>query len=208
MDSRFSYTASQLSDEELKNRLENRQKYLPETTEASVTELQQRGHVFSEEELGVIADDINAQRENAELPYKGFGRYNGNQQNTIVEDPYAPGFYSRRAIWGFSLFCGALFGSVLLAINIGKVKNTKGVLLTLLFGVVLTALQVFVTETLDAPNSAAYFWGGLGGLILDYVLWKKFIGNATFYRVRPIWGPLVVAAVFLALIVLAMLSTQ
>src|ERR1700743_1423518 len=127
MNDRFAYDASLLSDEELNNRVATHEKYLPETTEASVAELQQRGLVFSDEELDVINQDIQAQRENALQPYKGIGRSNGNHKNTIVEDPAAPQLYSRRATYVFSLFMGALFGSIMLAINSGKVKNTKGI---------------------------------------------------------------------------------
>jgi hypothetical protein len=100
MNSQFYHTASGLSDEELNDRIENRQKYLPETTEATITELQQRGHTFSEEELNIINQDIKAQRENVALYGKGsLGLSNNKYKSNLVDDPEAPMFYSRRAIY-------------------------------------------------------------------------------------------------------------
>jgi len=205
MTDQFAVRASLQSNEELQNRIATREKYLPETTEASVAELQKRGHVFTEEELDVINQDIAAQRENAALPYNGFGGASGNHKKTVVFDLDAPAFYSRRAIWGFSIFCSTLFGSAMLAINLGKIKNYKGVFWTLLFGTAFTTAQILIGNTLTGSSSIAYLGGFVGGLCLDYFFWKQFIGNATFYRERPIWGPLIVALVLLGLFVLAII---
>ena len=49
--------------------------------------------------------------------------------------------------------------------------------------------------------------GMLGGIILTQIFWKKFIGKDTKYRVHPIWTPLVICLVILALIIWAMLQS-
>jgi hypothetical protein len=62
METDFSFLASSRSNQELIERIDNRQKYMPETVEASLAELQSRGHEFSDEEVKVIREDTQAQR--------------------------------------------------------------------------------------------------------------------------------------------------
>lgn len=65
MELNYSYIASSLSTDELIDRVNNRQKYMPDSVEAAVKELQFRKHEFSDEELRQIAQDIRTQREDA-----------------------------------------------------------------------------------------------------------------------------------------------
>jgi hypothetical protein len=209
MNDRFAYDASLLSNEELNNRVAIREKYLPETTEAAVAELQSRGRVFSDEELDIIQQDLIAQRENAELSGKSSGAFSQTYNNVVVEDPAAPQLYSRKAIYLFTFFFGALFGSIMLAINSRKVNNSKGVLLALAFGIPVTILQIIAAEYIKASASSyGFFWGLVSAFIMDYVLWPRVIGTATFYRTKPIWVPLIIGLVFLALLVTAALMGQ
>ncbi|MBS1528482.1 MAG: hypothetical protein JST19_22735, partial [Bacteroidetes bacterium] len=99
MDLNFQYAASRRSDADLRERIDHREKYLPETIEASLEELQNRGHEFSDEELKVIREDIQAHRNNAYLADGRSGFFPGNDKAVIVEDLDAPSFYSRRNIF-------------------------------------------------------------------------------------------------------------
>jgi hypothetical protein len=202
MNDRFNYTASTLSTEELQDRIDNREKYLPETIEASVTELQNRGHVFTGEELQVIKEDLQAQHDNAGL--QGSGGISGTYKNTIVEDPAAPLFYSRRAVFLFAVFMGALFGSIMFAINLAKIKKYAEVVWVLLFGVGFTILQYILISYANTGNSLGIFFGLISGYSLDYFFWERFIGRSVFYRARPVWVPLIIAILLGALIVWGM----
>jgi hypothetical protein len=153
METNFKYIASSRSTEELIERIDNRQKYLPETIEASVAELQYRKHEFSDEELKVIGEDIQAQRDNAAITIGNLTMFNNDYKNVIVEDPDAPLMYSRRVIYFFSVFCGALFGSIMVAMNIAKTGKRNEVLYTVLFGVVFTVIQVFVGLNIAAGQA-------------------------------------------------------
>lgn len=202
MDSRFNYTASKLSDEELKVRIENRQKYLPETTEATVAELQQRGRVFSEEELNVIDQDIQAQRDNATIGGGGSsGFFNNQYKYNIVEDPEAPMLYSRRTVYIFSVLFGALFGSIMMAINCGKVNNRMGIVWVLLFGVFFTVVQFIGLEYVNGGSSYSYLCGFIAGACIDFFFWNRLVGNSTFYRAKPIWIPLIIGLLFAAFVI-------
>lgn len=76
----FNYTllASARTDDELMERIDNRQKYMPETVEASLAELQHRGKEFSDEEIRYIKEDMQARRRNAALINGALGIFNGD----------------------------------------------------------------------------------------------------------------------------------
>lgn len=204
MNDRFGYIASTLSTEELKARIENRPDYLPETTEASVAELQNRGVEFSEEEIAIINADLQAQRANALLPARGQGINNSAYKKNIVKDPAAPNLYSRRAIYLFTLFFSAFFGSVMFAMNAAKVKNNKGIWIALLFGLAFTTVQLYVGERIKAGSAYPIVCGFVAAACIDFGFWDRFIGRETFYRARNIWGPVAVGLLFIALIVAAL----
>ena len=190
MDLKFSAIASSRTDEELLACIENRQLYLPETIEASIAELQHRGHAFSEEELSVIEQDVQAHRNNAAIPGRRIGFANSSYKNNIVQDPDAPALYSRQAIYGFTFLCGALFGSIMMAINMAKIKNNNNIIWVLLFGALYTILEVVIVQSAHTSNALSIILNIAGAIIMESLLWNRFIGNATFYRLKPIWIPL------------------
>lgn len=210
MDDHFNFYASKRTNEELEERIENRQKYLPETIEASVTELQKRGREFTDEELLVINQDIQAQQENATTQDAGLNLWSNTYKNGIVEDPDAPYFYSKRAIYIFTILFSVVFGSVMLAINCWRIKNKTGALLSILFGIVFLTAQIFITQYANANSHSgpAYLFGFIAAIIINVGLWPKFIGNATFYRARPIWVPLIIAVVFSVLVIWSIIVSQ
>ncbi len=205
MNSRFTYKASQLSDEELKIRIENRQKYLPETTEATLAELKQRGHGFSEEELDVINKDIKAQRNNAAMAGSGSsGLFNDQYKNNLVEDTEAPMLYSRRALYVFTFFFSPLFGSIMMAINCAKINNRSGIVWVLLFGVFFTTAQIIGLNYVHGGSGYGYICGFIAAACIHSFFWNRLIGKSTFYRAKPIWVPLIIGLLLCGLILWAM----
>jgi len=204
METNFKYIASSRSTEELIERVENRQKYMPETTETSVAELQHRKHEFTDEELKVIGEDVQAQRENAVVVIGNLTMFNDDYKNVIVEDPDAPLMYSRRVIYFFSVFGGALIGSILVAMNIAKMGKRNEALYTVLFGVVFTVILYVVGLRIGAVSSTLYriAFGLIAAYCLDYFFWKRFIGYSTFYRARSFWAPLIIVFIIAALAII------
>jgi len=207
MEPNFIFLASARSNEELTERIDNRQKYLPESVEASLAELQSRGNEFSDEELKVINEDVQAHRANALMVTSNPSLFNTDYKNTIVEDPDAPLMYSRRVIYLFAFLFGALFGSIMMAMNISKTEKKNEAYLAVLFGIGFTALQIYFISKVSSNSGGSY--GYLGGLIsaycLNYIFWKNFIGYSTFYRARAFWIPLIIALVFCALVFAAII---
>jgi hypothetical protein len=205
----FNSPLSNKSEAELLERIENRQKYMPETVQAAIAELQQRGHLFTDEELKIYNEDIQAKLQNAGLEKRTGGIFNRDYNYNIVEDPDAPLLYSRRAIYLFSLFGGALFGSILLAINSRKIEKAKrGTIWILLFGVVFATLQYILSDYVNLGSAFSVICGITAALSIDYFLWRPFIGTATFYRVRPIWVPLTILILLGGLILWSIIYTN
>jgi hypothetical protein len=194
--------AAARTDDELMERVENRQKYMPETIEASVEELQYRGKTFSDEELSYIKADVAARRKNAATAINRMSLFNSDFKYTIVQDPDAPSLYSRRVIYIFTVLMGALFGAIMMAININK-TNRKGVWPVILFGVAFLTVQIFIGERFI--TGSVEFYGLVCGIVaaycLNYFFWNRYIGNTAFYRVKMAWGPLVILVVILGLLI-------
>jgi len=210
MELNYSYIASSLSTDELIDRVTNRQKYMPDSVEAAVKELQFRKHEFSDEELRQIAQDIRTQREDA-ANFSGRRSAFSDKKGVTVIDPDAPLLYSLRAIRIFTILCGAFFGSILIAININKIGKGINAFWALLFGVVFTVVQIVILNGYTSPgsgSSGAILGGLIASYILDYVFWRNFIGYSTFYRAKPIWVPLIIAVLLFALIIAAFIFGQ
>jgi hypothetical protein len=207
MDFDYTLLASARSDQELTERVDNRQKYMPETVEASLAELQHRGKEFSDEELRYINEDMQARRRNAALITGRIGIFNSDYKYAIVEDPDAPLMYTRVAIYVFAVLFGALFGSIMMAINIAKTGRNNAVAGVILFGVGFTIVQVYVLNSMPNPSgSLSIVFAFISAFCLDYLFWKPYIGYSSFYRSRPIWVPLIIGVILAALLVFAMVS--
>ncbi len=187
------FLASARTDEELTERIDNRQKYMPETIEASLEELQRRGKDFSDEELKYIREDIAARRSHAAAITGRPGIFNSEYKNVIVEDPDAPLMYSTLAIYLFTFFLSPLFGSIMMAMNISKTGKGNAVAGVILFGIGFSVLQIILISSMQRPSSGvSIICGIVGAYCLNYLFWRPYIGFSTFYRARPIWVPLVI----------------
>jgi uncharacterized membrane protein YdcZ (DUF606 family) len=190
MNDDFKLRAALKSDEELHNCINNREKYLPETVEAAIEELQKRGTAFSEEELKVITEDMQARRDHAKSGAKSSGIFNRNDKDFQVEDPEAPLLYSKGVIFGFSILFSVLFGAIMLAINISKTKNRQKTIWVVLFGVVYVIASVLLAQ--NSGSTFSFLLIILGAYLLEALFWNRYIGNSTLYRARPFKIPLII----------------
>jgi len=200
MDYNFQTRAALKSDEELHSCIDNREKYLPETVEAAVAELQKRGEEFTEEELRIIAEDMQARREMAESGTGIFGVFNTNWNNNQVEDPDAPLLFSKRAIFAFAVLCSVFFGSIMLAVNISKTKNKDKIFWVVLYGLGFTFAQQIISLNYKLDPIVMLVLSIAGAYMMDNLFWSKYIGNSTLYRARPIWIPLIIGLILVALL--------
>jgi hypothetical protein len=201
VDNHLIYIASNLTNEELRNRVDNSHSYLPESVEAAIAELKNRGVEISDEKAEAIKRSIETEQDFIELPKNNSNLFTGFFSiNNIVEDPSAPLFYSRTTIFmftvfvgGLTVFAGAIFGSVLLAINLNRNNNKSAAFWAVLFGFIFTILQIKLISHLYIGMGGCFPFSLIAAGCLDYFFWNRFIGATTVYRKRPIWGALFVA---------------
>jgi hypothetical protein len=197
MDDKFTFRATTRTGDELHERVNNREKYMPETVEASVAELQSRGETFSEEELAAIAADRQVRSNQAVSRRTSGGLFNPADKILQVKDPDAPAFYPKGAIYGFSILFSVLFGSIILAININQTQKSYRGIWVVLYGLVFTIAQVIIVGGIHqgSVGGLALIGGIIGSYPLNYFFWPRYLGNTTLYRRRPIWIPLVIGLV-------------
>jgi hypothetical protein len=201
------FLAAARSDDELMERVENRQKYMPETIEASLTELQRRGRTFSEEEIRYINEDIAARRSHSAAMTGRMGIFTSEYKNVIVDDPDAPKMYSTMAIYLFTFFMGPLFGSIMMAMNISKTGKSNAVAGVILFGIGFAILGIYLMANVQSTSGSIQIICGLvGAYCLNYLFWRPYIGFDTFYRARPIWGALIIAVLLAGLLIFSIAS--
>jgi hypothetical protein len=201
MDDQFKLRAATRTDEELQERVDNREKYLPETVEASVEELQFRGVSFSDEELTVIAEDMQARRNLAAIKPDSYGMFGNRDSNNLIEDPDAPLLFSRRAIYGFSVFFSVFFGAVMLAMNVSKTSDKKNAAWVVLFGLGYTIAMVLLLQNFKTSTGLTIIPSILGAYLIEALFWNRYVGTSTLYRKRPIWIPLAIGIAILGVFI-------
>jgi hypothetical protein len=130
-----------------------------------------------------------------------------NWKKNIVDDTNAPELYSQQAIWGFSFLMAPIYGSILMSMNFKRIDKTKFILPVIVFGILWYALAVIILPE-KSQTSTVYLFNMVGGSILIYFVWPKFIGKEFKYRKRRILVPVIIAAVISAFFILAHFVAQ
>lgn len=122
-------------------------------------------------------------------------------EKNITEDLEAPQLYSQQAIYIFSLLFSVLFGSVMLAHNLYKLK--KPFIWAILFGLLYSSGTVYLLEEYHGSLPMTFIVSALGAVVLYQLFWNRWIGKQTKYRTKPIWVPLIVALlIFIPIIIM------
>jgi hypothetical protein len=129
-----------------------------------------------------------------------------DEPEQLTNNESAPRFYSKQAIFGFSIFFSPIFGGFLLMQNLGQLGDRKGKMQILLFCLLYTAAVVFAVNLMARPNSnVTFLLNCLGAGWLLYFWWPKFISPEIQYRRKTIWKALVVSVLIMVPFVLAFL---
>lgn len=200
MNEDFRFRASMRTDAELYERVNSREKYLPETVETSVEELKNRGVNFSEAELAVIAEDMQARRDIV-ASGSNSGAFNRDDKNLHIADPDAPEYYSKRVIVVFSVLFSVLFGSIMMAINVSKTQHAAKAVLVVLYGIAFTAIVVVIASNYNINTGIALISGYVGAFTMEHLFWNRYLGAKTLYRPKPFWIPLIIGIAFSAALI-------
>lgn len=186
---------SNKTDKELMFYINNVDKHTDEAVHLALTELQNRSVPLPEGIADDIENQLNVKKAN------DIKQNSNSWKNAIVTDLEAPAYYSKNAIYVFSILFSVFFGSFMLASNCKNAKKPSWPVI--LFGFSYTALTIFILEYLSARSPATFIANGVGVLLMYELFWSRYIGTATKYRAKPIWKPLIIAAIiFIPLIIL------
>jgi len=191
----FESMMSKKTVEELTEYIDNFERYTSLALTAAINELKKRGVAFSDEELNSLYEKIEKKKEFEEEDDSIFG-YSKLLQKNVVTDPNAPLLYSRKAVLGFSIVFTVIFGAVLLSLNIERKVNKIKVIG---FGVLFTTIAILLANVVSLPTFSVFFLNGLGGYLLSFDFWNKYVGRETKYRSKPIWIPLLISIIIMVL---------
>ena len=133
------------------------------------------------------------------------------QTNIHIENPINTNLqvqlYSKKAIYGFSLFFTSIFGGVLLRQNLldlGKKKEANNALLLSIGLTLISYVIIFNIE--NVGSSATLICNLIGGLILSEFYWTLHIPKDLKIENKKIWKPLIISVcITLPFIILAVL---
>jgi len=121
--------------------------------------------------------------------------------NTIV-----PKLYSDGAIMGFSVFFSPFFASFLLIENLKQVEARRGIIPVIVFSVLFIAAEIYLIELLPTKaNSLSLPFNLLGGAILNFYFWRKYIPHIPYER-KKIWKPLFIGLLLVMIMLGLMLE--
>ncbi|MBI9034367.1 MAG: hypothetical protein JEZ03_07850 [Bacteroidales bacterium] len=116
-----------------------------------------------------------------------------DHQNASAEELVGniPALYTPQTIYFASILINFIFGGVLFIMNLFAVK-AKGKIETSIFIILflLTEYSFFKDGQIDPIM--ALLLNGVGGIVLNLVFWRRYLGTGRAYKKRSAWKPLVI----------------
>ncbi len=117
-----------------------------------------------------------------------------------------PKIYSKRVIWGFSIFFSSIFGGVLLMQNLKDIGKKKEAYMILILSIVYTVLTIYIVNIPEKTNSSlTLLCNAIGGLILSRYFFTKYFPIEDKYEKKKIWKPLIISIIIMIPFVFAMI---
>lgn len=184
-----------LSDRELENYIKPDSRFMAMAISYAYEILQSRGRTFPDDEKLRIEQMISQKTDTEQTEKAKFSK--GWDQN-MTRNETAVELYSNKFIWIYSILFGVIFGAVLQAMNFSRLKNSKGIYISIFFGILYTIFQVYIlTYVEDAgykiPNGT-FLFSGLGAVGLFYIR-ERLTPKNLEYRSRSFIIPVVVAII-------------
>jgi Na+/proline symporter len=117
------------------------------------------------------------------------------QSETIdkLEGLVKPMIYSKRAIWGFSVFFTPLFGGILLMQNLKDIDKRKEANLVVIISIIMMVATIFITIFSGIKNtSTSLICNICGASVLTEYFYRKYFPDQADYDKKKIWKPLII----------------
>ena len=208
MENEFENEVKQKTDSQIKEIVVNFQNYRGLLAEAARKELRSRGIELTEDEKKIIEATKNRRKQTAiELQEESTKRQNNDYQRNVVDNEDAPELYSVRVLTAFSALFSVLFGGIMMAMNLKRIKADKGIIPVLLFSFAYTAFVIAFVNWFKLRGIGTSL-NIVGSVFLTKLYWKKYIGEELKYRSRAFWIPAIIGVALVGLILLAVISGQ
>lgn len=182
-----------LSDHALEKYILPQSRFVSEAIEYAFEILKERGRTFTETESEQILNLIHSKQiietESDLLKRNGFDK-------NITENKTAVELYTNNLIFIFSIVFGVIFGTFLQVFNFYILKNYIGLVVTLIFGICFTFLQIMIVEIFGnveyGIDPLRFLFSGIGatGLI---VIRDKIFKTDLHYRAKSFVIPLLIS---------------
>ncbi len=177
----YPLVVARMPDEDVLDALRNKDKYVDEMLLALLDAVEKRGLAFAG--AADLRAEITArfvpEPEPEELP-----------DEVVMEE--LPVLYSQTAILAFTIFFTPLFGGILLAMNVHKVRSSR-TWQVVLISIVLTTLVGLANYLIPQSNFVIILIPIAAGFILSELVWNRFIGKGVPYMQRRVLIPLIIA---------------
>ena len=122
---------------------------------------------------------------------------NGNTE-VVIADAFEkienPKIYSKKAIWGFSVFFSAIFGGVLLMQNLRDVGRKKEANQIFIYSIIYTIITTVIINAFDKQNTSMnLLFNMAGGAILSEYYFKNYFPNDEELKKKKIRKPLIIS---------------
>jgi len=119
------------------------------------------------------------------------------------ENPY---IYSRKAIWGFSIFFSPIFGGVLLMRNLKDISKDKAANIVMTLSIAYTVFTFIIVNIPEKSiSSLTMGFNFVGGYVLSEYFFKLYIPEGENYPKKKIWKPLIISIIITLPIMLALI---
>ncbi|MDR4890811.1 MULTISPECIES: hypothetical protein [unclassified Chryseobacterium] len=184
-----------LSSQELEGYLKEGNRFVPEAVQMAFEILEERGHVFNEQEKIAVLQLIQRKKDAEEAKRTEEAEV---WRDHITEDPDAIKLYSRSTILVSSILFSPIPGAILLSLNLIKLKKYLAAFFTLVFGFLFFVFQKYVLishfdfgiTSRYSPEIGVLSVGALGLLVISVLATPKKLP----YRAESYVFPVILCA--------------
>ena len=207
----FSKKMIQKSDLELQEIVKDKDSYIDEARLAAIWELEKR-NVKVESTDTIITDSsedleiaTGATSENEPIADAIDNNEAKEPQMKSNEPVY---LYSKKAIYGFSIFFSTIFGAVIMMYNLKIVNQSKARINVLIFAVLYMVLSVMLIEALQGSTITALILNTTGAFIINEYYWNKYIGKSFVYEPKGLIQAISIAVLVVVVIFVLLILTM
>jgi hypothetical protein len=188
----FTLKMSKKSNAELEGIIQDKSSYTEEALQAVIWELENRNLIEKDE---IILEETAAV-EGVQIAEKI------NEKNeSVFEEFENPILYSKKAVQGFTIFFGPLFGVALLMFNLKAVNKPKARMQVLVFGIGYTLFSFVGLSYLPKMFFITLIFNLIGYVVLVEYFWNQNLGKELQYTTKEITKPLIISLLILALVI-------